>query len=157
MTCTCRGPQIADALFALRTIYGLNVTVPKEAIITKWGQDPFARGATSYFPNGTTPEDMDQLAVPENNLFFAGGWPGACLAALCLTLPALHHLMLRCHCSAEGASLVCTAPATKHPGSRGLEVPWLGHGRQRAHIAPPCACGACIAALLDVHAGHACT
>ncbi len=64
---------MADALFSLRSIYGMNVTVPKEAIITKWGQDPFARGATSYFPNGTTPEDMDQLAIPENNLFFAGG------------------------------------------------------------------------------------
>lgn len=80
---------MADALFSLRSIYGMNVTVPKEAIITKWGQDPFARGSTSYFPNGTTPEDMDQLATPEVNLFFAGAG-GSCRPGTILFYPILY-------------------------------------------------------------------
>jgi hypothetical protein len=58
---------------ALKAIWGANVTTPKEAIITKWGIDPFARGSVSYFPNGTDPDLMDEFNVPEENLLFAGG------------------------------------------------------------------------------------
>ena len=47
--------------------------VPVAAVITRWGQDPFAFGSYSYLAPGATPADRAALGAPVGErLFFAG-------------------------------------------------------------------------------------
>ena len=57
---------------------------PSEAIITRWGKDPFARGSYSYVAPLAEPGDYDAMAKPVGNLHFAG-------EATCGTHPATVH------------------------------------------------------------------
>ncbi|MCJ1291409.1 hypothetical protein MMC34_002952 [Xylographa carneopallida] len=62
------------------------VTIPKptEAIVTRWGQDRFARGTYSYVGVRAQSGDYDAMAKPVGNLHFAG-------EATCGTHPATVH------------------------------------------------------------------
>ena len=57
---------------------------PTEAIITRWGQDRFARGTYSYVGVRAQSGDYDAMAKPVSNLHFAG-------EATCGTHPATVH------------------------------------------------------------------
>ncbi len=57
----------------LRRLFGRAIPHPDAWLITRWRNDPFARGSYSYVPVGATPEDFDALAAPvADRLFFAG-------------------------------------------------------------------------------------
>ena len=60
------------------------VPLPQESIITRWGQDRFARGTYSYVAAEAMPGDYDAMAQPVGNLHFAG-------EATCATHPATVH------------------------------------------------------------------
>lgn len=63
---------VADALVTLRRLFG-PIPAPQAVQITRWGADPFARGAYSYNALGATPAQRERLAEPlEQRLFFAG-------------------------------------------------------------------------------------
>ncbi|MFM7424300.1 MAG: flavin monoamine oxidase family protein [Elainella sp.] len=60
------------ALSVLRSLYG-PIPAPTNWRITRWQNDPFARGSYSYLPPGARSTDRDHLAAPvANQLFFAG-------------------------------------------------------------------------------------
>lgn len=64
---------IAGVMRRLRGVYGAQIPAPKRFLITRWAQDPFARGAYSVYGVESTPEDRATLAEPmEDVLFFAG-------------------------------------------------------------------------------------
>jgi monoamine oxidase len=58
--------------------------VPKEAIVTRWRRDRFARGSYSYMSIDSLPGDYDAMAARVGNLFFAG-------EATCGSHPATVH------------------------------------------------------------------
>jgi lysine-specific histone demethylase 1 len=62
------------ALTVLRKLYGEKaVPQPTAFRVTKWGIDPFSRGAYSYVTIGASKEDYDVLSLPvQNKVFFAG-------------------------------------------------------------------------------------
>lgn len=66
--------QIIDGvMIVLRRLFGRAIPHPDAWLITRWRNDPFARGSYSYVPVGATPEDFDALAAPvAARLFFAG-------------------------------------------------------------------------------------
>ena len=45
---------------------------PTKTLVTNWNTDPFALGAYSFWKVGATDTDVDDLADPINNLFWAG-------------------------------------------------------------------------------------
>ena len=63
---------------------GVNIPLPVETIVTRWGKDRFARGSYSYVGAGSLPGDYDAMATPYGNLHFAG-------EATCATHPATVH------------------------------------------------------------------
>ncbi|ATY60680.1 lysine-specific histone demethylase 1 [Cordyceps militaris] len=63
---------IREATETLRSIFGPDVPQPLEAVVTRWGSDPFARGSYSSAAPNMQPEDYDNMAKPLGNLFFAG-------------------------------------------------------------------------------------
>ena len=64
---------VEAALDALRAVYGSAVTEPTHHMVTRWGSDPFARGAYSNLPVGSTAKAFKRLAEPlGGRLFFAG-------------------------------------------------------------------------------------
>lgn len=63
---------IREATETLRSVFGEDVPHPLEAIVTRWGSDPFARGSYSSAAPDMQPEDYDNMARPLGNLFFAG-------------------------------------------------------------------------------------
>jgi len=64
---------VADALAALRALYGEEVSEPTAHWVTRWGQDPFANGSYSYLATGSSHHDHDDLAGPADGvLHFAG-------------------------------------------------------------------------------------
>ncbi|WP_229218875.1 flavin monoamine oxidase family protein [Rugamonas brunnea] len=64
---------IASAMATLRTMYGQAIPEPVDALITRWGADPYARGAYSCNVLGSTPGMRADLASNVNGrLFFAG-------------------------------------------------------------------------------------
>jgi hypothetical protein len=63
---------IAEATKVLRTVFGPQVPLPVEAVVTRWGQDRFARGSYSYTGPNFQPNDYEVMARPIGNLFFAG-------------------------------------------------------------------------------------
>lgn len=61
------------AMQTLRTLFGRNIPDPASAQITRWAQDPFARGSYSFNALGATPVLRDHLAAPlQSRLWFAG-------------------------------------------------------------------------------------
>lgn len=63
---------IEEATKVLRTVFGSQVPPPAEAVVTRWGQDRFARGSYSYTGPNFQPNDYEVMARPIGNLFFAG-------------------------------------------------------------------------------------
>ena len=63
----------ADAVAALRRLYGEAVPDPIARWITRWGEDPFSRGSYSHVATGSSHHDHDALAGPVDGvLHFAG-------------------------------------------------------------------------------------
>ncbi|MEE4661642.1 MAG: NAD(P)/FAD-dependent oxidoreductase [Halieaceae bacterium] len=64
---------VADAMAVLRRIYGNSVPAPESWVITRWGQDPFSRGAYSYLKAGAKSSQRKTLASPlAGRLLLAG-------------------------------------------------------------------------------------
>ncbi|PYD01381.1 FAD-dependent oxidoreductase [Microbacterium esteraromaticum] len=64
---------VADSVRALRALYGERVAEPIASWVTRWGDDPHARGSYSHLPIGASHEDHDALAGPfDGGLRFAG-------------------------------------------------------------------------------------
>ena len=57
----------------LRRAFGKQVEEPLALQVTRWAQDPFARGAYSHVPPGASYDDYEALAEPiRKRLYFAG-------------------------------------------------------------------------------------
>ncbi|MBS1675418.1 MAG: FAD-dependent oxidoreductase [Actinobacteria bacterium] len=64
---------LADALTALRRLYGAAVIEPSAHWVTHWGDDPFSLGSYSHIATGSSHHDHDALAGPvDDTLHFAG-------------------------------------------------------------------------------------
>lgn len=64
---------VADAVRALRVLYGDAVGEPRAHWVTRWGDDEFSNGSYSYLALGSTHHDHDDLAGPVDGvLHFAG-------------------------------------------------------------------------------------
>lgn len=61
-----------------------SIPIPRETVVTRWGQDRFACGTYSYVGATSLPGDYEALARPIGNLHFAG-------EATCGTHPATVH------------------------------------------------------------------
>jgi monoamine oxidase len=55
---------VASVLTALRRLYGDLVVEPVAAHVTRWQDDPYARGSYAYLTVGSTPQDHGLLATP---------------------------------------------------------------------------------------------
>jgi monoamine oxidase len=55
---------LGDALRAFRAAVGPSVADPVDGVVTRWGRDPFARGAYSFLAVGSTADDRAALAKP---------------------------------------------------------------------------------------------
>ncbi|KAF2088251.1 hypothetical protein K490DRAFT_40273 [Saccharata proteae CBS 121410] len=77
---------IREATERLSKMFAPKGTVPppREAIITRWKKDPYARGSYSYMGPQAQPGDYDAMARPVDTLHFAG-------EATCGTHPATVH------------------------------------------------------------------
>jgi monoamine oxidase len=56
--------SVDSAMDALRRIYGPDIPPPRAAVVTRWGQDPFARGAYSFLKVGARSSQRKTLATP---------------------------------------------------------------------------------------------
>lgn len=64
---------VASAMGSLRRLFGRSLPEPLAYQITRWGADPFARGAYSFNALGSTPDMRDRLAESvASKLSFAG-------------------------------------------------------------------------------------
>jgi len=66
---------LAHVLGALRSLFGASTPAPEAHYITRWGSDPFSRGAYSHLPVGSTGHVYDLVAAPvgkDNCVCFAG-------------------------------------------------------------------------------------
>ncbi|PBP27376.1 vacuolar protein sorting 33A-like protein [Diplocarpon rosae] len=63
---------ISEATKVLRSVFGPQVPMPVESVITRWGHDEFSRGSYSYTGPNFQPDDYEIMAKPVGNLFFAG-------------------------------------------------------------------------------------
>ncbi|WP_374338870.1 flavin monoamine oxidase family protein [Leeia sp.] len=63
---------VHSAMQTLRSVFGTQIPEPSRWQLTRWGQDPYARGAYSFNKLGSTPEMRDQLAASSGRLHFAG-------------------------------------------------------------------------------------
>jgi monoamine oxidase len=54
----------SEVLAALRAMFGSAVSAPSGMIVTRWGEDRWARGAYSHIPLGADVGDRDVLAEP---------------------------------------------------------------------------------------------
>lgn len=63
----------ASVLAALREIYGDAVAEPDHVLVTRWRDDPFARGSYGYLSVGSSPEDHDILATPVGGVLHIAG------------------------------------------------------------------------------------
>ncbi len=55
---------VAEAVAAYRAAVGGLARDPVDAVVTRWGHDPFARGAYSYMAVGSSPADRAALGEP---------------------------------------------------------------------------------------------
>ncbi len=69
-----RDQAIVDsAMRTLRRLFGRTIPDPIDYQLTRWGADPFARGAYSFYAVGALPQMRDQLGASlAGKLFFAG-------------------------------------------------------------------------------------
>lgn len=63
---------VTEATSVLRKVFGDSVTLPVEAIVTRWGSDPFARGSYSCTGPDFRADDYETMAKPVGRMFFAG-------------------------------------------------------------------------------------
>lgn len=63
---------VSEAVSVLGTVFGDKVQQPVEAIVTRWGSDPFARGSYSCAGPDFRHDDYETMAKPIGTLFFAG-------------------------------------------------------------------------------------
>jgi monoamine oxidase len=56
---------LADASAALRDMFGSATPAPVAVQMTRWGRDPLAGGAYSFYAVGSSPADREALARPE--------------------------------------------------------------------------------------------
>jgi polyamine oxidase len=69
----CDDAVVADAMAALRDMYGDAVPDPAAHWLTRWGHDPFAHGSYSYGAAGSTHDDYDALAGPAGGVLHLAG------------------------------------------------------------------------------------
>lgn len=62
----------ASVLASLREIYGVAVTDPDVVRVSRWRDDPFARGSYAFMTPGARPEEHDLLATPIGDVSGAG-------------------------------------------------------------------------------------
>jgi monoamine oxidase len=67
------GAVIGEALSAYRAAVGEGVPDPVDAVVTRWGRDPFARGAYSYMAVGSSPDDREALGQPTGSRLVLAG------------------------------------------------------------------------------------
>ncbi|EKD19194.1 vacuolar protein sorting 33A-like protein [Drepanopeziza brunnea f. sp. 'multigermtubi' MB_m1] len=63
---------IGEATRVLRSVFGSQVPMPIESVVTRWGRDEFSYGSYSYTGPNFQPNDYEDMAKPIGNLFFAG-------------------------------------------------------------------------------------
>lgn len=63
---------ITEATSVLKSVFDDRVPDPVEAIVTRWGQDKFAKGSYSYTGPDFKADDYETMAKPIGNLFFTG-------------------------------------------------------------------------------------
>ncbi|MFD6354854.1 flavin monoamine oxidase family protein [Nocardia tengchongensis] len=64
---------VASAMSTLRTMYGPSIPAPLDYQLTRWSQDPYARGSYSFNKIGSTPAMRDHLAASiDDRVHFAG-------------------------------------------------------------------------------------
>ena len=64
---------VASVLAELRRLYGDAVEEPDQVHVTRWQDDPYARGSYAYMTVGSTPEDHDLLATPVGGVLHLAG------------------------------------------------------------------------------------
>ncbi|MGW5520883.1 flavin monoamine oxidase family protein [Gordonia sp. NPDC003950] len=64
---------VESVLDALRDIYGDAVSTPTQVKVTRWQDDPFARGSYAYMTVGSTTADHDVLATPVGGVLHLAG------------------------------------------------------------------------------------
>jgi len=64
---------VASTLAQLRRLYGASVPEPESAVVTRWQDDPFARGSYAYMLPGSVGPDHDELAVPVGGVLHLAG------------------------------------------------------------------------------------
>ncbi|MHA1570194.1 MAG: flavin monoamine oxidase family protein [Alphaproteobacteria bacterium] len=65
--------MVADALQAIRSMFGKDTPQPTDYRLTRWSQNPYSLGAYSYANLGAKPQDFDDLAEPiADRIFLAG-------------------------------------------------------------------------------------
>jgi monoamine oxidase len=79
------GDAIEEAVEAAGRVLGEAVGEPSQVVVTRWGLDPFARGAYSYLAIGSTPADRAMLATPAHERILLAG------EAVTLAWPATVH------------------------------------------------------------------
>jgi monoamine oxidase len=63
----------ADAMQAIRTMFGAGAPSPVGMRVSRWSEDPLSRGAYSFAKLGVRRRDFDRLAAPvDGRLFLAG-------------------------------------------------------------------------------------
>ncbi|SCK46987.1 Monoamine oxidase [Streptomyces sp. WMMB 714] len=66
--------KIVDSVLrGLRRLYGDRVEEPAGAHVTRWQDDPYARGSYAYMTVGSAPEDHDLLATPVGGVLHLAG------------------------------------------------------------------------------------
>ena len=103
---------VASVLAELRRLYGDAVEEPVQVHVTRWQDDPYARGSYAYLTVGSTPEDHDLLATPVGGVLHLAGeatWtedPATVTAALL-----------------SGHRAACTILGREHPDRAPVERP----------------------------------
>ena len=64
---------VASVLAELRRLYGDAVEEPEQVHVTRWQDDPYARGSYAYLTVGASPEDHDLLATPVGGVLHLAG------------------------------------------------------------------------------------
>jgi monoamine oxidase len=64
---------VDSVLAALRRLYGDAVEAPYRVHVTRWQDDPYARGSYAYLTVGSTPGDHDLLATPVGGVLHLAG------------------------------------------------------------------------------------
>lgn len=83
--------------------------------MTRWGADPFSRGAYSYVAFGSTPADFDALAEAQGRVHFAGE---ACIREYYATVHGAYYSGQRAAAEILGEEYVLPVPK-----EQGLVVP----------------------------------